>query len=309
LLLSLSSEFTPGELHMDSDSTDKIQVDLNAAQEQPSEPAEPIVQEVGWGIDKGKERSNNEDSLAAVTVNQASETEKQSVGIYAVADGMGGHQAGEIASKLAVRTALRKLVGEVTESDGEMPENYQNWLKSAVALANQMVHNKGRESRKTMGTTLVMAVVVGHDVRIVNVGDSRAYLIGPDGIRQITKDHSLVQMLVDAGAITQEQAAEHPQRNILTQSIGTQPEVTVDAFQENLDDDESLLLCSDGLWEMLNDDQIWKIVQAAKTPDEACQALVEAANSAGGHDNIAAVLVRLGASIGSAESSTESPNA
>jgi serine/threonine protein phosphatase PrpC len=290
---------------MDSDTTDNIHVDINAGKEPPTQLTDSIVQEVGWGIDKGKERSNNEDSLAAVTVNQASETEQQSVGIYAVADGMGGHQAGEVASKLAVRTALRQLVGDVTESDGDLPENYQNWLKSAVALANQMVHNKGKEAHRSMGTTLVMAVVVGHDVRIVNVGDSRAYLISPDGIRQITKDHSLVQMLVDAGAITPEQAAEHPQRNVLTQSIGTQPEVTIDAFQENLDENESLLLCSDGLWEMLSDDKIKEIVLAAKTPDEACQALVDAANSAGGHDNIAAVLVRLGSPIASTDSVSE----
>ncbi len=280
---------------MDDDTTDPIHVEMDSGKEPPAEPSEPIIQEVGWGIDKGKERNNNEDSLAAVTVNQASEAEQQSVGIYAVADGMGGHQAGEVASKLAVRTALRKLVDDVTEADTDMPEHYQNWLKSAVAVANQMVHNKGREDRKQMGTTLVMAVVVGHDVHIVNVGDSRAYLISPSGIRQITKDHSLVQMLVDAGAITPEQAAEHPQRNILTQSIGTQPDISIDVFQENLDDEESLLLCSDGLWEMLSDEQIQKIVMDAKTPDEACQALVDATNAAGGHDNIAAVLVRLGA--------------
>jgi protein phosphatase len=158
-----------------------------------------------------------------------------------------------------------------------------------------------------MGTTLVMAVVVGHDVHIVNVGDSRAYLISPTGIRQITHDHSFVQVLVDSGAITAQEAANHPRRNILTQSVGVGEQLTGDLFDETLGSDEMLLLCSDGLWGTLDDAQIWNIVREASTPDAACQALVDAANAAGGLDNIAAVLVRLGSPAPKADDISDDP--
>lgn len=251
-------------------------------------------QEVGWSIDKGLVREQNEDSLAAVTLSQVSEHETKSVGVYAVADGMGGHEAGEVASELAVRTAIRKIVEQVTEAQEAMPENYQHWLEGAVGLANQIVHNKAHEVSKNMGTTLVMAVVVGRDVHIVNVGDSRAYIVSPGGIRQITRDHSFVQALVDTGAITPDEAAGHPRRNVLTQSVGPEETVSIDLFDETLDDDDWLLLCSDGLWGMLSDAKIGQIVRAAPSPAEAARALVEATKAAGGHDNIAAVVVRPG---------------
>jgi PPM family protein phosphatase len=251
--------------------------------------------EVGWSIDKGVTRQNNEDSLATVTLSQASESESQAIGVYAVADGMGGHAAGEVASKLAVRTAVRQLVGAVAETDAAMPENYQQWLADAVMVANQMVHQTALEEHKNMGTTLVMAVVVGNDVHIANVGDSRAYLISPNGIRQITRDQSLVQALVDSGAIKPEDAANHPRRNILTQALGAEEKVNADLFNETLEQDESILLCSDGLWDTLSDQEIWEIVQKAGTPSDACQALIDTCNERGARDNIAAVLVRLGA--------------
>ncbi|MEP7285924.1 MAG: Stp1/IreP family PP2C-type Ser/Thr phosphatase [Chloroflexota bacterium] len=281
---------------MDIDDTNELPVDLNnatnTAETQESSPA----QEVGWSIDKGVERENNQDSVATATLNQVSEDEAQSFGVYAVADGMGGHEAGEVASKLAVRTAIRQLMTNVTEIDTEMPDSYQSWLESAVTIANQVVHHKAHEDSNTMGSTLVMAVVVGHDVHIVNVGDSRAYLISPDDIRQITHDQSFVQALLDKGVITPEQAATHPRRNVLLQSLGTNEQVSPDLFSETLDANESLLLCSDGVWNMLGDAEIARIVRAADTPNAACQALVDACNAAGGNDNIAAVLVRLGAS-------------
>ncbi len=248
--------------------------------------------EVGWSLDKGVTRENNEDSLAAVTLNHASETASQTIGVYAVADGMGGHAAGEVASKLAVRTAVRQLMGDVAEVDEDMPEPYQQWLESAVTLANRVVRKKAHEEKQNMGTTLVMAVVVGNDVHIANVGDSRAYLISPTRLRQITHDQSFVQSLVDKGVITPEQAANNPNRNMLTQAVGSQEDVNVDLFNETLENDESLLLCSDGLWNTLGDEEIIDIVRKAATPHAACQALVDACNAKGAQDNIAAVLVR-----------------
>jgi len=278
---------------MGQDQNDESKTDNPVA----AQPDNPVLEsgptpEVGWSLDKGVTRANNEDSLAAVTLNHASETASQKMGVYAVADGMGGEEAGEVASKLAVRTAVRQLMGDVTEAGEDMPEHYQQWLESAVALANRVVRKKAHEENTNMGTTLVMAVVVGNDVHIANVGDSRAYLISPTNLRQITHDQSLVQGLVDKGELTPEQAANNPNRNMLTQAVGSQEDVTVDLFNETLENDESLLLCSDGLWNTLGDEEIIQIVRNAATPRAACQALVDACNVKGALDNIAAVLVR-----------------
>jgi protein phosphatase len=138
-----------------------------------------------------------------------------------------------------------------------------------------------------------MAVVVGSNVHIVNVGDSRAYLISESGIRQLTKDHTFVQKLVEVGAITPEQAIDHPHRNILTQAVGTTEDITIDLFNEKLQENDYLLLCSDGLWDELSNQEIWQIVMSADSAQAACQALVDATNAAGGRDNIAIVLVKL----------------
>lgn len=278
---------------MDPDKTDEIRIDEIKKQASRAGREKAVKQEVGWMLDKGKIRDSNEDSLAAVTLSEASNFEMQSVGVYAVADGMGGHDAGEVASQLAMRSAVHKIVQDMTEADGNVPENYQNWLRGAVALANQIVRNKAQERDRNMGTTLVMAVVVGHHLHIVNVGDSRAYVISPKGVRQITRDHSFVQALVDTGAITAEEAIGHPRRNILTQSVGSHDELTIDLFNETLKEDEWLLLCSDGLWGTMSNEQIGRIVRSASSPNEAAQALIDAANEAGGQDNVAAVVVRL----------------
>jgi serine/threonine protein phosphatase PrpC len=278
---------------MDSDKTIKLSTATVVAEKPAnSVPESGQAPVVGWSLDKGTTRTNNEDSLAAVTLNQANESTSQAIGIYAVADGMGGEQAGEVASKLAVRTAVKQLMGDMTETAVDMPENYRQWLESAVTLANQVVRKKAHEDSKNMGTTLVMAVVAGNDVHIANVGDSRAYLISPTSIRQITHDQSLVQNLVDNGVITSAEATNHPRRNILTQAVGSQENVIVDLFNETLENGESLLLCSDGLWNTLGDNEIIRIVRTAATPNAACQALVDACNAKGSPDNIAAVLVR-----------------
>lgn len=256
------------------------------------------TQEIGWLLDVGQARTNNEDSLYAAKMSQASEGEAKSIGVYAVADGMGGHEAGEVASKLAVRTAVRNFMDHLTgattnELSPDMPDNYRHWLESAATLANQMVRNKSAEDETNMGTTLVMAVVVGSDVHIVNVGDSRAYLVSQDGMQQVTKDHSYVQRLVDVGAISPEEAEHHPRRNMLTKAIGAEDDLSVDLYTEHLTEDQYLLLCSDGLTKELSDDEIHRTIIEAESPRVACQKLVERTNEAGGNDNIAIVIVRL----------------
>lgn len=256
-----------------------------------NEPKE-LTQEISWSTDLGQVRTNNEDSLAAIKVKL--ERDLSSVGIYAVADGMGGHDAGEVASQLAIHTAVQEILEKISADQADLPSNYQGWLQSAVALANQMVHDKNLEgSQRQMGTTLVMAAVVGNNVHIVNVGDSRAYIINESGIRQITRDHSYVQMLVENNLISPEEAENHPNRNVLTQAIGADEDVHIDLFEEQLDEDSYLLLCSDGLWGELKDHEIWEIVMNASDTQTASQALVDATNQAGGRDNIAVVLVKL----------------
>lgn len=253
----------------------------------------PDPEKVGWSLDVGQKRQNNEDSLATASLHQASASDRQSVDVYAVADGMGGHADGEIASKLAVRTAIRQFMDEVTQAENDMPENYRHWLRSAASIANRIVFQRNQSEGMDMGTTLVMAAVVGNDVHVVNVGDSRAYIITRDRIRQITKDHSLVQLLVDAGAVRPQDAPKHPQRNVLVQSVGKEEHVGIDSFQERIDEESYLLLCSDGLWDELTNEDILRIVNAAPTAQAACEALVEESNQRGGHDNIAVVLARI----------------
>ena len=170
-------------------------------------------QDAGLSLDKGRKRAKNEDSAAAVSVRQASATEHRSVGIYAVADGVGGGPSGEVASKLAVRTAVRRLMDAITaDEDDDLPDNYRQWLGQAVTVANQVVQDKGEQKNAPMGTTLVMAVVVGNQVHIANVGDSRAYLVTDQGLRQVSKDHTYTQKLIEAGVIRPEQAKDHPYR-------------------------------------------------------------------------------------------------
>jgi protein phosphatase len=215
---------------------------------------------------------------------------------------MGGKDSGEVASKLAVRTAIRKLMDNMTEASEEMPENSRQWLEMAVSLANEVVHEKAHAENKKMGTTLVIAVVVGNDVHVANVGNSRAYLISPSGIRQVTHDQSMAQSMVDSGILKPEEAAHNPYRKILTQSVGSHNQVAIDSFTETLQEDESLLLCSDGLWNMLGDTEILHIVRTADSPAAACQALVDACNQKDARDDIAAVLVRQGSIFQPAES-------
>lgn len=247
-------------------------------------------QNVGWSIDTGRKREQNEDYAYTVTLSQPTENGERTISIYAVADGMGGHAAGEVASELAVRTAIRRLMDSLTATDDLAVENCQMWMQNAVSSANKTVYKQGGAA---MGTTLLIAVVIDNTLHIANIGDSRAYLITRDGIRQLTHDHSLAQMLLDAGALAPEEAVTSTRRNILTRSIGTHETVEVDVFEEHIDQPCYLLLCSDGLWSELSEEKMLHIVHDSDTVQEASQRLVDAGNEAGGHDNIAVVLAQL----------------
>jgi protein phosphatase len=157
--------------------------------------------------------------------------------------------------------------------------------------ANHSVYDRRRAAGTDMGTTLVAALVSGDLATVANVGDSRAYVLAQDEVFQITTDHSLVERLVATGHITPEEAHHHPQRNIIYRVIGERPEVDVDIFEQRLSPGEALLLCSDGLSGTVADNQIWQIWRTSTSPQEACERLVEAANQAGGQDNVTVVIV------------------
>ncbi len=269
-------------------------VALETALEELRRPAS-VTLIVGHRTDVGQERSLNEDSLLTLDVAPVFRSISAPVGLFVVADGMGGHEAGDVASQLTVRTIAQLAVGEVLApaAAGEMLPEVNEWLSAATQTANRAVYEQCRAAGTDMGTTLVMAIFVGDRATIANVGDSRAYLLKQDGIVQITTDHSLVERLVATGQITPEEAANHPQKNIIYRVIGDKPRVEADLFEQRLAPGEALLLCSDGLSGMVPDGQIRHIWRTSTSPQEACERMVEAANQAGGEDNVTAVIVQV----------------
>jgi len=248
-----------------------------------------------WGraTDQGLQRDHNEDYVEAWLYARGS---GGSLGLFVVADGLGGQDLGEVASRLATETvwdALRPTVWEpIIRGETVEPEALQERLAQAVLAANQAVYDERVARNSGMSTTLTLALVVDDTAHIANVGDSRTYIWNADGLRQITKDHSLVQRLVDAGAIAPEQVYTHPQRNLIYQSIGDRPEVQVDTFQHQLAPDDRLVLCSDGLWEMVRHEGLEEVLLAEPDPQRAADRLVHNANLAGGEDNISVIIVR-----------------
>lgn len=209
--------------------------------------------------------------------------------LFIVADGMGGHNAGDYASKCTTET----IVGEIRNSFEKNPTII---IQKAIQVANTKIREAAAKDENLlgMGTTLVVATIIGKYLQVANIGDSRLYIIGKRGIRQITRDHSLVEEMIRLGGLAREDARLHPDKNIITRAIGAKDEVEADFFTEELDVDDIILMCSDGLSNMLEDKEIEKIVKD-ETLEELIQkgdALVRAANENGGKDNIAVVLVK-----------------
>lgn len=252
---------------------------------------------VGRRSDPGQMRELNEDSLLTLEFERVLQSVSKPAGLFAVADGMGGHSAGEVASGLAIqalaRTVLSRVMLPVAEEAAGAEPDYAALLKEACLEANRAVHERARQARSDMGTTLVAALLIGSEAYIANVGDSRAYRVNPQEIRQITTDHSLVERLVATGQITREEARTHPQASLIYRTIGDKPQVEVDLFHQNLGRDEWLLLCSDGLHGMVDDARIQQVLVTSLHPQEACEELVRLANQAGGLDNITVITVKL----------------
>jgi PPM family protein phosphatase len=235
-----------------------------------------IVAEEAHKTDTGRQRHANEDSYFARAP------------VFAVADGMGGAQAGEVASRIAAGAFERRgQVAEETPAEGQLEEIAQ--------AANREIHRRAQEdsSRAGMGTTLTAAMLRDDEVSFGHVGDSRAYLLRNGELKRLTKDHSLVEELRRQGRLTEEQAEEHPQRSIITRALGPEPTVNVDTMTFPARDGDVYLLCSDGLTTMVPDEQIRQILSESKSLRSAVNKLVDAANRGGGRDNITAVAFRV----------------
>ena len=249
----------------------------------------------GWMTDVGRARGHNEDSLYVFMGEQEGAGDAPLFGLFILADGMGGHQAGELASALACRVVAGHLMSQVylptlsSLERGATQPSLTEVLTEAIVSANRVIN----QTLPGSGTTLTCAMVFGERLFIGHVGDSRVYLRPVGGeVRQLTRDHSVVGKLVEIGQLTPEEAVIHPQRNMLYRAVGQGFSLDVDVQSQPLQPGDQLLLCSDGLWGLLSDEELWRIIAAAPTPSAACAQLVAAANAAGGHDNISVILVK-----------------
>ncbi|NJL06007.1 MAG: serine/threonine-protein phosphatase [Chloroflexaceae bacterium] len=257
----------------------------------------PLLQQIAAASHRGVVRDHNEDSCLHLSLVVNNSSVNLPVGVFIVADGMGGHAAGEVASRLAVQHAAIVIMQDYFAPllDGENtydPQAAADLLTRAVLRANEAVRREGYRRGNDMGTTITMALVVGDRATIANVGDSRTYLMRDGVLRRVTRDHSLVMRLVEIGQITEQDIYTHPQRNAVLRSLGDQLDIEVDIFREQLHPNDLLLLCSDGLWEMTHNPEMTDILNRIGDVDTATHALIDAANIAGGEDNVTAVLVR-----------------
>jgi len=249
----------------------------------------------GRATDVGRMRSLNQDSLLVIESNRVLQSINNPIGIYVVADGMGGHSAGEVASMTIVNTIARKTYGELLPATLNIKDTieYEQWLRNAVQEANHEVFKIHQDTGSDLGSTLVAALIVEDKAIIANVGDSRAYLIKKNTITQITTDHSLVERLVATGQITREEARYHHQRNVIYRTMGDDSHVDIDINIFKLEMNDKLLLCSDGLSGMITDEKMLQIVSQSKSPQTACKGLIDAANEAGGDDNITVIIIEI----------------
>jgi len=250
---------------------------------------------VGCSQSIGMQREHNEDAIYTLTTTLVSDTRHINFGLYIVADGMGGHQHGEMASGIAVRAMAEHIFQNCyTPLFSQSPKPPEKSLQEIMQEGIQVAHQSIKKQAPGGGTTMTAVLVFGDQLTIAHVGDSRAYAIKTDGqIEVLTRDHSLVKRLEELGQITAEEAAVHPQRNVLYRALGQGEPFDAEITTSPLPKSGYLLLCSDGLWGVIPNDMIFNLISIAPSPAAACQYLATAANSAGGPDNISAILVRL----------------
>jgi serine/threonine protein phosphatase PrpC len=269
------------------------QIQAIVSNQNPRFDLQQLISSCGQSV--GKQRELNEDSLLAITTTMAGNTGNLPFGLYIVADGMGGHQFGEVASNAAIRTVasyiLRKFHPYLFQIKADaMEESFQEIMQAAVSEAQRAIQREAPGS----GTTLTAALVLGQQITLAHVGDSRAYFIYPDGrIEPLTRDHSLVKRLEELGHITPDEAVNYPHRNVLYRALGQGEILDPDIFTMGFPQPGSLMICSDGLWGVLTEEELVRSINEAPSLQRACQTLVNAANAAGGPDNIGVILVQL----------------
>ncbi len=252
-----------------------------------------LIASVGQSV--GKQRDHNEDSVLALTSTMSGSTEGIPFGLYIVADGMGGHQFGEVASNAAIRI----MGGNVTKKfhsylyslpTQTLQDSLQEVMEASILEAHQYVQREAPGS----GTTVTAALVLGQQVTIAHVGDSRAYAVHPDGrMEVITRDHSLVKRLEELGHLSKDEAENFPHRNVLIRALGQGESLEADIFTVPFPQPGYLMICSDGLWGVLSEGDVFRMINDAPNLHRACQNLVEAANAAGGPDNITVILAQM----------------
>jgi len=232
--------------------------------------------------DRGLERTRNEDSCLV-----KSDTD---TALLVVADGMGGHRAGDVASDLAISTAER-FWNNLDDCDSMSAEKTRELIRGLILEANQLVLQEAENSKalRGMGTTLTAGLLCGRRLTIGHIGDSRAYLITGGQIQLLTRDHSLVEELIEAGQVSPEDAHTHPQRHVLTRALGISPDLKVDVEELEVEAESILLFCTDGLTGLVSDEEILQKCLEASDPHMLAEALIKLANSRGGHDNITVV--------------------
>jgi serine/threonine protein phosphatase PrpC len=247
---------------------------------------------VGWDAGLLRRTEPNEDSVLAIQGMCSHKGQLVPFGLFCIADGMGGHADGREASRIAIERMTQTILPNILTGHELSEEFLTDMLVGGVEWANLAIYHHAQSMRKDMGTTLTAALVVGTKAYIVNVGDSRTYIYREgEGLSQITRDHSLVATLVEKGQITADEAYTHPDRSKIYRSLGYSETVEVDWFMADFCPQDRLTLCSDGLWEMVRDASLERVLRNCKQPTEASNRLVQAALRAGGVDNISVIVV------------------
>ena len=249
---------------------------------------------LGWATDVGVVRSHNEDAVLVVTADGDGDSIAPEFGLLVLADGMGGHQAGEVASSLAVRVVTAHIMSQfyLPTLAGHEHSTHQPALNEVLVDAVHAANKSVIEQVPGGGTTLTCALMLGPRAYIAHVGDSRAYVVSEAEPDQITRDHSVVDRLVELGQLSPSEAASHPQKNVLYRALGQSGALEVDTHARTIPREGCLLLCSDGLWGMVDEAEMANVATASSSLQVACESLVAAANQAGGRDNITVVLAR-----------------
>ena len=245
--------------------------------------------------DVGRVREMNQDSVYAMITSLPRESHDINIGLFIIADGMGGHTGGDIASRLAIETVVVQILEQLVlpAFDDQVTEALQPMMITAIQEANRVIYERSRADGNDMGTTCTAALLIGSSLYIAHVGDSRCYLYQPGGIKQLTTDHSTVGRLIQLGHLDPAEVKDHPLRNQLYRTVGQQANIHVDFVYQPIGNASHLLLCSDGLWGMVDVLQIEQALGRSLWPEDASNELIALANLAGGEDNIGVVVVTL----------------